>query len=94
MKSAGLGLAIASLAIGAASCESPRQSFAAGVRPVSYDAYYDDAYGPFYDGYWGDDGAFYYCGGAGRPFIRDGGGHFQHGGAGGFHPVHGGGARR
>jgi hypothetical protein len=93
MKSVVLGLAIASVAIGMASCESPGRYSAAG-RPVSYDAYYDDAYGPFYDGYWGDDGAFYYSGAAGRPFVRDGGGHFLHGAAGGFHGVHGGRGRR
>lgn len=94
MKSIALGLAVVGVAIGLASCESPRVAIAGGARPVAYDAYYDDAYGPFYDGYWADDGAFYYCGGVGRPFVRDGGGHFQHGPSGGFHAVHGGGGGR
>ncbi len=31
--------------------------------PVAYDGYYDDFYGPVYDGYWGTDGAFYDRGG-------------------------------
>jgi hypothetical protein len=41
-------------------------------------AYYDNAYGPFYNGYWGRDGSFYYSGGRGRPYQRDEGGHFRH----------------
>ena len=32
------------------------------------DAYYDDSYGPYYDGYWGGDGMFYYRDTA--PIIR------------------------
>jgi hypothetical protein len=28
--------------------------------PYSYNGYYDDYYGPIYDGYWGSDGGFYY----------------------------------
>ena len=28
--------------------------------PYGYSSYYDDYYGPVYDGYWGDDGGFYY----------------------------------
>lgn len=31
-----------------------------GPGPYAYDGYYDGAYGPIYDGYWGDDGYFYY----------------------------------
>ena len=45
---------------------------------AGYSAYYDDAYGPFYDGYWrGDD--YFYSTGRGRPFIRDEGHHFHRG---------------
>jgi hypothetical protein len=95
MKTIKLGLAVASFSIALAACATHGRPFiGAGVQPVGYDAYYDDAYGPFYDGYWGDDGAFYYCPGSGQPFVRDGGGHFRHdggGGGGGFHAVHGGG---
>jgi len=90
MKSLAMGLAIASLSIALPSCAAPHHG---GLLAYDdYDAYYDDAYGPFYDGYWGDDGAFYYRDGRGRPFLRDGGGHFRHGPTGGFHGVHGGGA--
>jgi hypothetical protein len=42
------------------------------------DGYYDDAYGPFYDGYWGDGDAFYYRSGPTDGWHRDGGHHFRH----------------
>lgn len=57
--------------------------------PVGYDGYYDNFYGPVYDGYWGDDG-FYYSTGDGRPYVRDDGGHFRHEGGSGFVEFHGG----
>jgi len=63
-----------------------------GPAPVAYDGYYDDFYGPFYDGYWAGDGGFYYTDAPGHPYHRDTGGHFTHGAAAGFHPVHGTGA--
>jgi hypothetical protein len=51
-------------------------------------AYYDDSYGPFYNGYWGHDGSFYYSAGRGRPYVRDSGGHFRHDmPGGGYHGV-------
>ena len=50
-------------------------------------AYYDDSYGPFYNGYWGNDGFFYYSSGRGSPFIRDEAHHFRHDNGGGFHGV-------
>lgn len=51
-------------------------------------AYYDDYYGPFYNGYWGGDGAFYYSPGRGRPYLRDEGNHFHHDmPGGGYHGV-------
>ena len=56
--------------------------------PVYYDGYYDGSYGPLYDGYWGDDNFFYYSGGAGRPFVRDEGHHFQRNAAAGFNSFH------
>jgi hypothetical protein len=60
--------------------------------PYGYDGYYDDYYGPVYDGYWGVDGYFYYRGNDhDRHFHRGDGSHFRHdqGGAGNFHPMHG-----
>lgn len=53
-------------------------------------AYYDDFYGPYYDGYWGRDGFYYYSLGRDRPFVRDERHHFRHDNAGGgFHGVQG-----
>jgi hypothetical protein len=49
----------------------------------------DDAYGPFYDGYWGRDRNFWYFPGRGRPYARDEGHHFAHVPSGGMPVVHG-----
>jgi hypothetical protein len=60
--------------------------------PYGYDGWYDDYYGPVYDGYWGVDGYFYYRGSDhDRHFRRGDGSHFRHdqGGAGHFHPMRG-----
>lgn len=52
--------------------------------PVAYDGFYDDYYGPIYDGYWGTDGFFYYRGGVGEHRFRRGDpAHFHRGGSGG-----------
>ena len=52
-------------------------------------AYYDDAYGPFYNGYWGGDGVFYYSAGRGHAYLPDAGHHFRHDSpGGGYHGVH------
>jgi hypothetical protein len=58
----------------------------------AYDGFYDDYYGPIYDGYWGDDGGFYYRRGpSDRRFVRGDAAHFNRSGnAGGhFHPMQG-----
>ena len=74
------------LALGAAltlsACASGYGGFGGGGL-----AYYDDYYGPYYDGYWGGD-AFYYRHDRRGPFIRDTSGHFRRGAAPGFHGVH------
>ncbi len=59
-----------------------------GGSVVAYDGYYDDYYGPIYDGYWGGDG-FYYRGHAGDSFHRDDGQHFRREASTGFHHVGG-----
>lgn len=42
-------------------------------------AYYDDAYGPYYGGYWGEDGYFYYYSDVARvKVVRDNDRHFRH----------------
>ena len=57
---------------------------------VDYDdGYYDGSYGPFYDGYWANDGYFYYSDAEGHPFRRDEARHFRHDHAAGFNHVHG-----
>lgn len=49
-----------------------------GPGPYAYDGWYDGAYGPIYDGYWGSDNYFYYRHGAGeRGYIRGDRGHFS-----------------
>lgn len=54
--------------------------------PYAYDGYYDDHYGAFYDGYWGNNGSFYYRGGANeRRYRRGNPSHFSRSGAGGSH---------
>lgn len=64
-----------------------------GPGPYSYDGYYDGAYGPIYDGYWGDDDYFYYRSGPdAHGFRRGDRAHFAHaapGGGGNFQPMHG-----
>jgi hypothetical protein len=91
------GLAVILAPLGAcAGDEYARSAGGLGVSvayadgPMGYDGYYDDAYGPFYDGYWGGDGAYYYSSGEGQAYHRDGGHHFRHDSNAGFHPVHGG----
>ncbi len=59
-----------------------------GPPAVGFDAYYDDAYGPFFDGYWADDG-FYYRANDHDAYHRDTAGHFRREASGGFHPVTG-----
>ncbi|HWD26375.1 MAG TPA: hypothetical protein VG387_04370 [Rhizomicrobium sp.] len=59
-----------------------------GVAVDYYDGYYDGYYGPFNDGYWGTDGAFYYSSGDGR-WNRDDAHHFRHDTATGFNHIHG-----
>jgi hypothetical protein len=43
--------------------------------PYAYDGFYDDYYGPIYDGYWGGDGFFYYRRNAGEHGFRRGDAH-------------------
>jgi hypothetical protein len=55
-----------------------------------YDVYYDGAYGPYTDGYWGTDGNYWYLSGLSSSiWARDGGGHFRRTPADGFALVRG-----
>ena len=60
-----------------------------GVDVGYYDGYYDGFYGPFNDGYWGTDGAFYYSNGDGSAWNREDGHHFRRDMSGGFNHIHG-----
>lgn len=66
MKNALAALALcAGSTLGLSACVSDGYGPAYGVdvgwgTPYAYDAWYDGYYGPLYDGYWGDDGYFYY----------------------------------
>jgi hypothetical protein len=87
-----LGALLPALSLGACAAGYGRVDYAGG--PYSYDGYYDDFYGPIYDGYWGGDGFFYYRGGANEHRFRRGDpGHFRHdagpGGGGHFHSMQG-----
>jgi hypothetical protein len=60
-----------------------------------YDGYYDGSYGAFNDGYWGNDGAFYYADGE-RNWHRDDANHFRRDRGDGttWSQIHGSGAHR
>ncbi|THD55834.1 hypothetical protein [Phenylobacterium sp.] len=58
-----------------------------GGGGLAYDAYYDDAYGPYVDGYWGADDVFMYRHERNGEFARDEAHHFRHDTASGFHGV-------
>ncbi len=83
-----LAFAVAAVAMPLAACETTMASGGPGPYAGYVDGYYDDAYGPFYDGYWGPDAVFYYRSGPHGDYIRDNGGHFRRDGAQGFHTFH------
>ena len=71
-----------------------RQRVDVGFRGGAvYDGYYDGYYGAFDDGYWGNDGYFWYRG-RDRAWHRDEGRHFRHDGRPGFDHVRGRGGPR
>lgn len=59
----------------------------ASVAVAGDGVYYDDFYGPYAEGYWGPDQAFYYRNGEGR-FMRDDAHHFRRENFSGSHMVH------
>lgn len=79
----------ASAALGLAACESDGYydgggGFSAGYyghgpRSVWYDGWYDNFYGPVYDGYWGPGDSFFYRTAPGGIYYRDGLNHFRRG---------------
>lgn len=77
------GLCLAALPLGGCVTDTYGDTgyYSAGVawNPYPYDVWYDDYYGPIYDGYWGGDGYFYYRTGANdRDWHRGSGNHFRH----------------
>jgi|HubBroStandDraft_1064217.scaffolds.fasta_scaffold33357_2 hypothetical protein len=79
----------AATALSLAGCEANFGGHHAGVSVAYVDGYYDDAYGPWYDGYWGSDDYFYYRAGPSDTFHRDDARHFSHQQAQGAHSFHG-----
>ena len=82
-----LAIAVAAVSLSLAACETSMghgDHYAYGYA----DGYYDDAYGPFYDGYWGPDSAFYYRNGPTGDYVRDSGNHFRRDNAQGYHTFH------
>lgn len=62
--------------------------YGSGPGDYAYNGYYDDYYGPIYDGYWRGD-SFYWRDREGGPMRHDTGQHFRHDAAPGFHHVAG-----
>ena len=84
-------IAAVALSLGGCAAGYGHVDYAGG--PYAYDGYYDDFYGPIHDGYWGDDGFFYYRGGEhDRAFRRGDAAHFRRDAgadAGHFHTMQG-----
>ena len=76
-------IATAATAILLSGCAYSPYSAEAGVA-YAVPAYYDGFYGPYWDGYWGGDGFFYFYDVHERHFHRDDGHHFRHDQAPGF----------
>ena len=88
MRYAILALAGTMMMLGACAVDD-RVADRGDVGASYYDGYYDGAYGPFNDGYWGTDGAFYYSSADGSAWNRDDAHHFRHDMSDGFTHVHG-----
>lgn len=82
MKRSIIGLAVAAAALSLAACADDYGYGygygGIGYPGVYYDGYYDGYYGPIYDGYWGNNGYFYYRRDQGdRRYQRGDHRHFQ-----------------
>lgn len=75
----------AGAALTLAGCAGPAY---VGGGVVAYDGFYDNYYGPIYDGYWGDGGVFFYRSGPHGRYIRDRDGHFRRNAMTGYQPMH------
>lgn len=70
-------------ALGLNACVAYDGGYGRGYQ--AYDVYYDNHYGPVRDGYWNDDGWFYYRDTRSREWRRDDGRHFRRDAADGYH---------
>jgi len=85
------GAVIAS--IGLAACEDDPYYYHHHDRfaynnDAGYDVWYDNYYGNVYDGYWGDDGWYYYRPTRDHAFVRDEARHFRRDRADGYVTFH------
>ena len=81
-------LAVGGLSACAESYGGPHGGYYYGDNDVMVDAYYDDTYGPYTEGYWNDDdGFFYYSTGTDHHFTRDADHHFRRDTSTGSHSV-------
>ena len=85
-------LSVLILVSGCATRQRGDVGFRAG-GPAYSNGYYDGSYGAFNDGYWGNDGFFWYSG-RDRVWHRDEGRHFRRQGGPGFDHVRGRGGHR
>jgi len=67
----------------------PGADFAYYGPDTEFDGYYDGYYGPVYEGYWGNGGAFYYRNNAGGRWRQADAAHVRRDPAPGFNHIHG-----
>ena len=83
------GLTAVLVGVGVGSAHASVGVIGPALIAVERDAYYDDHYGPFYNGYWAASGDYYYATAPNRPYVRDDGRHFRRVMLPGFRPVEG-----
>ena len=86
---------MAALLLGGCAYSGRERAGVSVSRGNYYDGYYDGTYGAFNDGYWGNDGAFYYADGE-HNWHRDDSNHFRRDSGDGstWAQIHGSGAHR
>jgi hypothetical protein len=84
------GLALAAAISAVIGCADDRWGYSRMyyATGATYNAYYDNFYGPIYDGYW-SGGTFNFRSAADRPFQQDTAGHFRKDPYQGFGLIHG-----
>lgn len=65
------------LALGLSACATYGDNGYGYGGGYAYNGYYDNYYGPVYDGYWGDGDLFYYRTVRNGPYLRDDSRHFR-----------------